>query len=163
VATDPTMSVWVSTTTNNVAFEILQNSCNGSVTACVNNNGAGSGEFYLNNNFVVGQSYFVRVVNANNFLSTTGFTICIQNPNLSTTEINNSTITIYPNPVNHELNIDSIEDIADIIIYDSVGKSIPIILSAPNTVNVSNLSSGIYIIKITDTDSNTFSKRFIKL
>ncbi|MGV3697973.1 T9SS type A sorting domain-containing protein, partial [Flavobacterium sp.] len=165
-ATDPTMSIWVNALNNNsVGVEIFQNACNGTSMGCVNNFGAGSGEFYINNNFVVGQTYLIRVINTNNLLSTstTAFNVCVQNPNLSTIDINKPTANIYPNPVKNQLNIDTTYTIQDISLYDSVGKKIPVSYLSPNAIDVSQLSNGIYIINITDGNSAMITKKFIKI
>jgi len=88
VATDPTMSVTVVPNGNvNVAFDVLDGSCTGASVACISQLGVGSTESYLNNNFVVGNTYFVRVLNASAGLATNSFTICVQN---------------YPTPANNE-------------------------------------------------------------
>ena len=87
VATDPTMSVTVVPNGNvNVAFDVLDGSCTGISVACIGQFGVGSTEFYFNNNFVVGNTYFVRVLNASTGLATNSFTICVQN---------------YPTPANN--------------------------------------------------------------
>ncbi|MCZ8143788.1 T9SS type A sorting domain-containing protein [Flavobacterium sp.] len=88
VATDPTMSVTVVPNGNvNVAFDVLDSSCTGTSVACISQFGSGSTESYFNNNFVVGNTYFVRVLNASAGLATNAFTICVQN---------------YPTPANDE-------------------------------------------------------------
>ncbi|GEP51926.1 hypothetical protein FNO01nite_25980 [Flavobacterium noncentrifugens] len=78
-ATDATMSISLSSQNGlNHGFEIIQGGCNGTVLKCVNTYIAGNGEFYINNNFIVGQEYYVRVFNATAQLSTLNFGICIQ-------------------------------------------------------------------------------------
>lgn len=70
-------------------------------------------------------------------------------------------LSIYPNPVNEELNI-SIDpnDIQTIVIYNAKGQ---IILNPPASkqIDLSSLSPGIYFIRIL-TNQNTFSNKFIK-
>ncbi len=79
VATDSTMSVHLGSTSDlNHGFQILTGSCTGSVYACVNNSSAGFGESYFNNNFIPGQTYYVRVLNASGTLSTSSFNICVR-------------------------------------------------------------------------------------
>ena len=85
-ATDVTMSVGINQTQDlNHGFEIYQGGCNGTLVACVNNYSEGWGEYYFNNNFVVGQEYYVRVFNASGTLQTRNFQICV---------------TKYPTPAN---------------------------------------------------------------
>jgi len=79
-ASDVTMSVYVSDDQYlNHGFEIYQGSCNGTLIMCKNDyNSNGYGESYFNNNFIVGQEYYVRVFNASGTLTTRNFGICIQ-------------------------------------------------------------------------------------
>ncbi len=79
VATDPTMSVFLSASGGlNHGFEILRASCDGSTVVCVNNNNSGTSETNLSNNYVVGETYYVRVLNVAGNLSLASFEICIQ-------------------------------------------------------------------------------------
>ena len=76
-------------------------------------------------------------------------------------------IEIYPNPTNYELRIMHYElRIKDIEIFDISGKSVyssfsPSSHSSITTINISNLTSGIYVIKIT-TEAGEVIKKFIK-
>ena len=79
-ATSATMSVTLTANSGlNHGFEIIQGGCGGTVVTCVNNYFGGYGEHYFNNNFVIGQQYFVRVFNATASISTAGFGICVRN------------------------------------------------------------------------------------
>lgn len=73
---------------------------------------------------------------------------------------------LYPNPVQTELNIvlPSNLDKATVEIYDILGKRINQnkLKSSFNTVNISNLNSGIYIIKIIGADNTYGVKQFVK-
>ncbi len=62
----------------NHGFEIIEGSCTGTVLACVNSNLSGYSESYMNNQFHPGQTYFIRVFNAQAGLSTSSFGICIR-------------------------------------------------------------------------------------
>ncbi|AWH86600.1 hypothetical protein HYN59_16450 [Flavobacterium album] len=77
-ATDVTMSVGINQTSDlNHGFELYQGGCNGTLITCVNNYPDGWGENYFNNNFIVGQEYYVRVFNASSALQTRSFQICV--------------------------------------------------------------------------------------
>ncbi|RZL43373.1 MAG: T9SS type A sorting domain-containing protein, partial [Pedobacter sp.] len=78
--------------------------------------------------------------------------------NLSINDNQISKISIYPNPAIDVLNISQMAN--EITIYDVFGR---IILAAKNTseVNISNLSSGNYIVKL-NIDGNSFTQKFIK-
>lgn len=72
-----------------------------------------------------------------------------------------SAIKVFPNPVNDEININSLNQIEKAEIYNLTGQKIDIILN--NTImNVSKLSAGTYILRLTDADGKTYSSKFIK-
>jgi Leucine-rich repeat (LRR) protein len=72
---------------------------------------------------------------------------------------------LYPNPVQHVLNIDVKETIAisSVSIYNTLGQLVLVVPNAQNTkaINVSNLTAGNYFIKI-NTDKGTSNTKFIK-
>src|SRR5690606_14058336 len=64
----------------NVGFEIYENSCSGTLVTCVNTStGTTTTEAYTGNQFTIGNTYYIRVFNANASLSTANFTICVIN------------------------------------------------------------------------------------
>jgi uncharacterized repeat protein (TIGR01451 family) len=76
-----------------------------------------------------------------------------------------SYFTLYPNPANHTLNINSKEgiEIQSLSIYDMLGQ---LVIAVPNaksvsTIDVSKLSSGNYFIKI-KSDKGSSGMKFIK-
>jgi hypothetical protein len=78
-ATQVKMSVTISAVSGlNHGFEIFTGSCNGNVLTCTNANASGTSETYLNNNFIQGETYYIRVFNANPTFNTSGFNICVQ-------------------------------------------------------------------------------------
>jgi hypothetical protein len=82
-----------------LAMEIYNDGCNGSVLACVNNANATQGyESYSYNNYVVGQTYLVRVLNTSASLSTQNFNVCVQGELLNTDAKVVNSISIAPNP-----------------------------------------------------------------
>jgi hypothetical protein len=97
VATDPTMSVTVFPLNGlNVAFDLLESSCNGTSVVCVGQFGVGTAESYFNNNFTVGTTYFIRVLNASSGLSTVGFSICVQRYPAPTNDLCSNALTVLP-------------------------------------------------------------------
>lgn len=86
VANDSTMSISLEASAGlNHGFELIRSGCSGEVLACVNNGPSGNGEFLLRHDFVIGQSYLIRVFNAGSSISVNSFGICVRN---------------YPAPVN---------------------------------------------------------------
>ena len=71
------------------------------------------------------------------------------------------TFSVYPNPSSDMIYFDSTEKIDAIDIYDVTGK---LVMSCPNTsqpVNISNLNSGIYFMKV-DVNGKIATKKIIK-
>lgn len=100
----------------------------------------------------------------------TGFRVDnIQINNLSTLSANEvskkESISIYPNPAIERLNIQAEDKINSITIFDAKGSLIKNIqengISNGKVVNISDLLTGVYIIKV-KTSTSEFSKKFIK-
>jgi hypothetical protein len=69
-------------------------------------------------------------------------------------------VTIFPNPTDNYLFIEGNKNPIAVSIYNLLGAEV-IATSATNKINVSELSKGVYIIKISDGVNQT-NKRFIK-
>ena len=84
--------------------------------------------------------------------------------NMGTVGINHNLIAdflIYPNPAYEYLKVQSVTDIKELIIFDSFGK-IYISVKNTNKVNISNLISGIYFVKVSDINGNYKVEKVIK-
>jgi hypothetical protein len=81
-------------------------------------------------------------------------------------EINNfqqSTTSVYPNPVNNVLNINSdFNNITNTEIYSITGKLLLSVGNNPKEINLENIESGMYFVKITTPDGNNQSFKIIK-
>jgi hypothetical protein len=77
------------------------------------------------------------------------------------TFIDSSDFTIYPNPTNDLININSTNNhsFTSVKVFDLSGKML--IESSDNKISVSNLVSGLYLLKIT-TETGEITKKFIK-
>jgi hypothetical protein len=85
-ATEQTYSIYLNPVSFfNPGFQIFEGSCSGQVMACVNDFGSNSSEYYISNNFVIGQTYYVRFFHAMNGYSSDNITFCV---------------TKYPKPAN---------------------------------------------------------------
>ena len=71
-----------------------------------------------------------------------------------------NSISIYPNPSNNFIYISKAENNFEVEIINTLGKSESIFKNT-STINVSNLSGGIYFLKI-NSDKNNFIWKFIK-
>ena len=95
----------------------------------------------------------------------TGFTINVISPPIIT-GVNNvekliSEIKTYPNPTSNQLIIDSEQKINEISIIDITGKTLKVYTTNLNAINVSDLPSGIYFIKLI-TNEKTITKKLVK-
>lgn len=73
----------------------------------------------------------------------------------------NSKLNIYPNPTSTQLTLDTQLKIDQIIITDITGKTIKSIQPKSKTINVSDLTNGIYFIKIISGEE-TMIQKFVK-
>ncbi len=93
---------------------------------------------------------------------TNTYTTNVQNV-LATSETNkeNKDITIYPNPVKDVLYIQSKTEIVKAEVYDATGRIITSVNVKGNSVNVSELTKGSYIIRLSAKDKTVIQK-FVK-
>ena len=84
-------------------------------------------------------------------------------PNLGTNDVEfaNNTISLYPNPTQEVLNVNSADQIAKMEVYDMLGKKVASNNNAKN-VNVAALGKGVYIVKVVKENGSIIAKRFIK-
>ena len=75
-------------------------------------------------------------------------------------EITND-IVVYPNPTTSILNVNSISEDATYKIYNVIGQTIMTGKLSNNSINVSAIAEGNYLLEITDKEIITI-KRFIK-
>jgi hypothetical protein len=83
---------------------------------------------------------------------------------LTTTEFNNKTIVVYPNPTNAgSVTITSPnDDVMTVQVFDILGKQVKNETLTNNILQVSELKSGIYILKITQNNASTTKKLIIR-
>lgn len=85
---------------------------------------------------------------------------------LGVEDFNAASFSIYPNPANEMLNISTANiDLSQysVAISDMLGRVLKYdVLNANNTINVENLSEGIYNLTILDGNSVVISKKFVK-
>ncbi|MDH6251475.1 hypothetical protein M2347_001202 [Chryseobacterium sp. H1D6B] len=104
-----------------------------------------------------GQAKYGYSINIDNLM--------IQSSSLATSEVSKiSSFKIYPNPASDYINISSDSRISEIAIFDLSGKQLTTLKyeNAPITIPVNNLSTGIYIIQVKNTDGSITSHKFIK-
>jgi len=86
------------------------------------------------------------------------------NPITSTSNIAKiSPISIYPNPSNSILNIESITPIAEVIITNTLGQIVYKNSSNTKNLNISHLTNGVYFISVKQkSDMKVYTLKFIK-
>lgn len=84
---------------------------------------------------------------------------CLQ---LATSNLNAEITKIYPNPVKDILNIASENEIDSMQIFDISGKLVNDIKGNQNSLNLSKLATGTYLLKIDFRNKTSEIKRFIK-
>ena len=72
---------------------------------------------------------------------------------------NNLDVKLYPNPVRDILNIEIESDIQSIEIYNIQGQKV--LSSNQKQINVSDLASGMYLVRIQDIDNNIATKKIV--
>ena len=87
-----------------------------------------------------------------------------QQPKLQETASTIEGLSLYPNPVsNGKVYITTKNDLdKEIIIFDVLGKKVLQTMLSSKELNVSNLSSGVYIIKINEKESSATRKLIIR-
>lgn len=81
---------------------------------------------------------------------------------VSTDETKSLNTTVYPNPVNNELNIKADTELASVKIYKLDGTEILNSNARDLSIDVSDLNSGVYIIKLTDINQSVSVQKFQK-
>jgi len=84
------------------------------------------------------------------------------NNTLSTSDFNqnNLKVALYPNPVQDILNVQMGDEIKSVAIYNLQGQKV--LESNQKQINISNLHSGVYMVRIEDENSGVATKRIIK-
>ncbi len=82
---------------------------------------------------------------------------------LSATNFETNSFSLYPNPAKNVLNIRSAGSVEKVEIYDIMGKQVLTAKGFVNDseINISNLNSGVYLVKILDQNNNSAVKKLI--
>lgn len=83
---------------------------------------------------------------------------------LSTDNFETTQFSVYPNPTNTGMVTitSSNNDVMNVQVFDILGKQVKNETLTNNTLNVSNLNTGVYILKITQNNASTTKKLVIK-
>lgn len=86
-------------------------------------------------------------------------TVCYPVVGVGIEELNHTLISVYPNPVNSNITIETSEPVSIISIYNSAGQLIQ--TEIKNTFSVENLPAGIYMLQV-QTANGISTARFVK-
>jgi hypothetical protein len=130
----------------------------------------GTIEYFIDDNLF----YSGNVVNGTNIeemllfssFNQTGFfidNIRFSNNVLNTEEFTDLNLSVYPNPTTERLFIENADhlEIKFLTCFDVTGKQHDLLMSADQSINVSNLNAGLYILNL-QTDLGNQSLKFIK-
>ena len=76
--------------------------------------------------------------------------------------LTNNAISVYPNPAEDMLYIASNNTTTDVAIIDVVGNLVKEYKNAGQSINVSDLTTGVYIVRVSNFNGEIVSTRFIK-
>jgi len=74
----------------------------------------------------------------------------------------NGNVVVYPNPAENILYINSTNTLAKVAIYNAAGKQVKEYSNVLESVDVNDLKTGIYVIRLTDVNGKTITSKFIK-
>ncbi|WMI64550.1 T9SS type A sorting domain-containing protein [Aestuariibaculum sp. YM273] len=144
------------TWTDNLPHSVVSES--GSTQAFASPTLTGNGNTYLFTFTQVGTNPYICGVHT----QTMGGIITVEEA-LSDKEFSLKNIALSPNPAKDflTLNIPNGLDLKTVTIYNILGKEINSIPYLGNKINISNLTSGMYLLKL-NTSNSSISKRFFK-
>jgi hypothetical protein len=157
-------TITVSLTTLPANYNLAVLNASGTQLAVSQNNGTQSETINLN---LAAGNYFAKVFpkgNVNNAASC--YTLKVQTGTASDLIVNNQfTLNLFPNPADNQLNlwIEGVDKRAQIKIYDIMGKLVmqQISVNTLTQMNISKLSSGIYMVHVND-GKETKAVKFVK-
>lgn len=107
---------------------------------------------------------FLRAIDNNGRFSHTNYRIGITVTLLANSQFDNANPQIYPNPIIDNLNISLVsEDSARVVIYDLLGKKVrDQSISKMDSIDLSDLSSGVYTLFCWTTSNTIYKAKLIK-
>ena len=134
-------------------------SCDGTMTEVLCDSSEDGFAMLSAGNLTPGDVYYIRVWSNGNDLGT--FQISAYSENFAVNDYTaNANVKLYPNPTTQVLNISGI-NAANVQVFAASGKLVKVNTNG-NVVDVRNLTTGTYIIRITDNVGNVVQRKFIK-
>jgi len=82
---------------------------------------------------------------------------------VSVENLDKNKINVYPNPASNMIYFSNQKEIQSLRIYSIQGQEVKLNMISKNSLNISELASGIYTIIITDIDGNIYRNKFVKM
>ena len=109
-----------------------------------------------------GQTYYI-VISSWPAPQTIAYTLNVTQTSLANNEVDQpKSLALYPNPVRHELFLETNTVIKNLSIITVNGQRLSAKLLDNNNINVESLSAGFYILEMTTDEGVTLHKNFIK-
>ena len=86
----------------------------------------------------------------------------IESTNVSVSSNRADAVKLYPNPAENNLYITSKTALRKVELYNVVGKQVKEYSDVLQSINVSDLKTGVYMVKMTDVNGKTVTSKFIK-
>lgn len=155
IATNTSLTVTISLTSDiSNGFQVYQNGCNGTMLICRNNNGNGQGETFTYNSFVIGQEYYIRVLNEYiTPLTTSSFNVCVVDAALQNEEFNLKNCKVYPNPTTGLVYISHKDLVKKYELYNQLGQIIKQEKVNSEIISLDEFQPGIYFLKLINESS----------
>ena len=149
-------------TMTSLNYAIYSGACGAlvAVGTCNANLTAADSESYPN--LVPGDTYFVQVWSNGSEQGT--FTLRLSDDGLGNDSFDSSNFTYYPNPVKNVLNLSYNQDIAAVDVFNLIGQKVSNneINATVGQVDMTELPSGVYLVKVTTANNQSKTIRVIK-
>ena len=86
----------------------------------------------------------------------------LEDPSLSNNDFKSLKFQLYPNPVTDIVNINSAEPLSKVEVINVLGKTVKVFTQNLESVNISNLPKGMYLLSLETQDQKTALKKIIK-
>tara|TARA_R110002049_G_scaffold45604_2_gene132932 strand:- start:45373 stop:46152 length:780 start_codon:yes stop_codon:yes gene_type:complete len=87
---------------------------------------------------------------------------CTSCPVLSVNEKNGFEFAMYPNPVTDVIHFNTKERLASARIYDLLGKEVLQVLNPSESINISTLTNGLYVLKLESKNGAIVTRKIVK-
>ena len=91
---------------------------------------------------------------------TTIHALAVSSAPLALQEMEKVSWEVYPNPAKYNVVINNIEP-AEVQVYNALGQLVKTVRES-NEIDLGGLVDGVYLLRITDKEGNTFSERIVK-